>query len=132
MELAGRVALITGGRRIGAVVGTELARAGADVAVVYRRSRPEAEETGDSIRALGRRALLLAADLADPRSCDRVVDDTVHALGRLDVLVNMASIYAAKPFDETSVDDWDRQLAVDVRAGWLCAGAAVPRPRSLP
>ena len=131
MELAGRVALITGGRRIGAVVASELARAGADVALVYRRSRAEAEETGDSVRALGRRAFLIQADLRRPDSCDRVVDDTVNALGRLDVLVNMASVYVRKSVDELTVDDWEDQLAVDVRASWLCARAAVPHMRRL-
>jgi len=131
MELAGRVALITGGRRIGAVVATEVARGGADIALVYRRSRAEAEETADSLRALGRRIHLIQADLSRPESCDRVVDDTVNALGRLDVLVNMASIYVQKPIDELTVEDWDTQLAVDVRAAWLCARAAVPHMRRL-
>ena len=115
MELAGRVALITGGRRIGAVVATELARGGADIALVYRRSRAEAEETADTLRALGRRVFLVQADLASPDSCDRVVDETVDALGRLDVLVNMASIYVSKPLDEVTVEDWNTQMAVDLR-----------------
>lgn len=131
MELAGRVALITGGRRIGAVVASEMARGGADIALVYRRSRAEAEETADSLRALGRRVFLVQGDLSRPDSCDRVVDDTVNMLGRLDVLVNMASIYIHKPFDELTVEDWDTQLAVDVRAAWLCARAAVPHMRRL-
>jgi NAD(P)-dependent dehydrogenase (short-subunit alcohol dehydrogenase family) len=131
MELAGRVALITGGRRIGAVVALEVARGGADIALVYRRSRAEAEETADSLRALGRRVFLVQADLSRPESCDRVVDDTVNALGRLDVLVNMASVYIHKPIDDLTVEDWDTQLAVDVRAAWLCARAAVPHMRRL-
>ena len=129
MELAGRVALITGGRRIGAVVASELARAGADIALAYRRSRAEAEETADSLRSLGRRAFLVQADLSQPESCDRIIDETVNALGRLDVLVNMASLYVRKPLDELTVEDWDNQLAVDVRAAWLCARAAVPHMR---
>lgn len=131
MELAGRVALITGGRRIGAVVASEMARGGADIALVYRRSRAEAEETADSLRALGRRVFLVQGDLSRPDSCDRVVDDTVNALGRLDMLVNMASVYIHKSFDELTVEDWDTQLAVDVRAAWLCARAAVPHMRRL-
>jgi NAD(P)-dependent dehydrogenase (short-subunit alcohol dehydrogenase family) len=131
MELAGRVALITGGRRIGAVVAAELARGGADIALVYRRSRIDAEETADSLRALGRRVFLVQADLADPESCERVVNETVDALGRLDVLINMASIYVSKAFDELTVDDWNTQLDVDLRASWLCARAAVPHMRRL-
>ena len=131
MELAGRVALITGGRRIGAAVATELARGGADIALVYRRSRAEAEETADSLRGLGRRAVLVQADLSSPESCERVVDETVDALGRLDVLVNMASIYMSKRIDEVTVDDWNAQIAVDLTATWLCARAAVPHMRRL-
>jgi NAD(P)-dependent dehydrogenase (short-subunit alcohol dehydrogenase family) len=131
MELDGRVALITGGRRIGAAVATELARGGVDIALVYRHSRAEAEETADTLRALGRRAFLLQADLRDPESCERVVGDTVDALGRIDVLVNMASVYVQKPFDELTVEDWDTQLDVDVRAAWLCTRAAVPHMRRL-
>ena len=131
MDLAGRIALITGGRRIGAVVATELARRGADIAVVYRRSRAEAEETADTLRTIGRRAVLVQADLSDPESCERVVDETVDALGRLDVLINMASRYVSKPIDDLTVQDWNAQLDVDLRAAWLCARAAVPHMRRL-
>lgn len=131
MELAGRAALITGGKRIGAVVAIELARGGADVALVYNASRAEAEETAVAVRALGRRAVALQADLRDPEACARVVDETVDALGRLDVLVNMASVYRAKPMDDVTLEDWNAQLDVDVRSAWLCAAAAVPHMRRL-
>src|SRR5687767_9507960 len=131
VDLAERVALITGGKRIGAVVATELARRGADVALVYHRSRSEAEETAEAVRALGRRSVVLQADLRQPDACERVVDDAVDGLGRLDVLVNMASTYQATPLDEVTVADWDAQLAVDLRAAWLCARAAVPHMRRL-
>ena len=129
MDLADRVALITGGKRIGAVVATELARRGADVALVYRASRTEAEETADAVRALGRRAAVLRADLTAPDAPEQVANETVEQLGRLDVLVNMASMYRMKPFDELTVADWDAQMAVDLRAAWLCARAAVPHMR---
>jgi len=129
MELTDRVALITGGKRIGAIVATELARRGADVALVYRTSRAEAEETAEGVRGLGRRALVLRADLASAEGCERVADEAVRDLGRLDVLVNMASRYRPTPFDELTVEDWDEQLAVDLRAAWLCARAAVPHMR---
>jgi len=131
MNLDGRVALITGGRRIGAVVATEVARGGADVALVYRQSRAEAEETAGVIKSLGRRALILQADLREPDACQRVVDGAVAGLGRLDVLVNMASVYTAVPFDDLTVEMWDTQLDVDLRASWLCARAATPHMRRL-
>jgi NAD(P)-dependent dehydrogenase (short-subunit alcohol dehydrogenase family) len=129
MDLVERVALITGGKRIGAVVATELARRGADVALVYRESRTEAEETAVAIRALGRRAVTLQADLSSSDEAERIVDEAVGHLGRLDVLVNMASIYRRLLLDEIEVADWDAQMAVDLRAAWLCARAAVPHMR---
>ena len=129
MELSDRVALVTGGKRIGAAVATELARSGADVALVYRTSRTEAEDTSDAVRALGRCAAVLQADLAEPEAAERLVNETVGQLGRLDVLVNMASVYQWKPFDDLDVADWDAQMAVDLRAAWLCARAAVPHMR---
>jgi NAD(P)-dependent dehydrogenase (short-subunit alcohol dehydrogenase family) len=131
MNLAGRAALITGGRRIGAAVATELARGGADIALVYHRSQSEAEETARAVRGLGRRALVLEADLRNPDACQRVVDATVDDFGRLDVLVNMASVYKAIPFDELTVDLWDTQLDVDLRSAFLCARAAAPHMRRL-
>ena len=129
MELIDSVALITGGRRIGAVVATELARRGAHVAMVYRTSRMEAEETAGALRALTRRAFVMQADLQQPDACRRVVDDTVAELGRLDVLVNMASIYREKKIDDLTVEDWDTQMAVDLRAAWLCSQTAIPYMR---
>jgi len=129
MELTGRAALITGGKRIGAVVATELARAGADVALVYRQSRTEAEETAAAVRAFGRRAEVFQADLRQPDACGRIVGETAAALGRLDILINMASIYSPTPLDELTIEEWDDQMAVDLRSAWLCARAAVPHMR---
>lgn len=131
MELSDRVALITGGRRIGAVVATELARKGVHVAVVYRASRGEAEETAETLRTMGRRALVIQGDLQQPEACRGVVEATVTELGRLDILVNMASVYREKPLDDLTVEDWDAQISVDLRAAFLCSHAAIgPMRRS--
>ena len=129
MDLTDKTALITGGRRIGAVVATELARKGAHVAMVYRASRTEAEETATALRALTRRAFIIQADLQDPDACRRVVDETVTEFGRLDVLVNMASVYREKALDALTLEDWNTQMSVDLRAAWLCSQAAVPHLR---
>jgi NAD(P)-dependent dehydrogenase (short-subunit alcohol dehydrogenase family) len=123
------VALITGGRRIGAVVATELARKGAHVAMVYRASRSEAEGTADTVRAMGRRALVVQGDLSQPEACSGVVEATVAEFGRLDILVNMASVYRERPLDEVTVEDWDAQLSIDLRAAWLCSHAAIRHMR---
>ena len=126
MMLGGSVALITGGKRIGAVVATALANAGADVALVYNRSRAEADATAGAVRSAGRRAAVVHADLSDGHACADAVAATVRELGRLDILINMASLYTAKAFDELSPADWDRQLSVDLRASFLFAHAAAP------
>ena len=131
MELAGRVALVTGSKRIGAVVAAELARGGADVAIVFHSSRDEAERAAQTVKSLGRRALVIRANLREVPECARVVADTVAALGRLDVLVNLASVYRPRPFDETTLEDWDAAMEVDLRAAYLCARAAVPEMRRL-
>src|SRR5919106_2688708 len=131
MELSGRVALITGGKRIGAVVATELALRGMDVGLVYRQSRAEAEDAAQTVRGHGRRAVVLLADLRQPDACARIVDETVDTLGRLDVLVNMASIYRQTAIEDITLQDWENQMAVDLRSSWLCARAAVPHMRRL-
>ena len=130
MDIRDHVVLITGGRRIGAVVAVELASRGADVALSFNRSRGEAEETAASVRARGRRALLVQADLATADGCRALVAQTVAGLGRLDVLLNMASLYQAVPFDALTDADLDRSLRVDLKAAYTCALAAVPHMRA--
>ncbi len=129
MDLSGRGVLITGGKRIGATVAIDLARAGADVALVYHRSREEAETTAAAVRTSGRRAAVVQGDLSKADDCRRVVDEAASALGRLDVLVNMASLYERKGYAALTGDDWDRALAVDLTAAHLCTQAAVPHFR---
>ena len=126
MELLSKVVLLTGARRVGAVVAAAVAGRGADVAIAYNRSKAEADEAAASVRALGRRAFLVQGDVSDAAGCAAIVGRTVQELGRLDVLINMASIYRATPFDETDAVVWDRQLSVDLRGSYLCSRAAVP------
>jgi len=126
MDLTGRVALITSGKRIGAVVATTLAQAGADIALTFNRSRPEADHTAAAVRALGRRATVIQADVRQAADCERVVTATASELGRLDIVINMAGLYPNTPFAELTVDDWDQQMAVDLRASFLVSKAAVP------
>ena len=91
MDLTGRAALITGGRRIGAAIALELARRGMDVALSYNRSRAEADATAAAIVAAGRRAHVASANLAQADECRALVDGAAEAFGRLDVLINMGS-----------------------------------------
>jgi NAD(P)-dependent dehydrogenase (short-subunit alcohol dehydrogenase family) len=129
VELTDTVALITGGKRIGAVVAAELSKRGVDVAICYARSRGEAEAAAGRVRAAGRRADLFQADLSDPQACAALIEAVVAAFGRLDILINMASVYAQKPFDQLTLADWNANADVDVRSAFLCAHAAVPSMR---
>jgi NAD(P)-dependent dehydrogenase (short-subunit alcohol dehydrogenase family) len=129
MELRNRVVLITGGKRIGQVVARELSERGADVALSFRGSRAEAEQTAAGVRAAGRRAAVIAADVGKAGDCDALVREVVAQLGRLDVVVNMASIYASKDFDATTTEDWQRNIDVNLRSVFLVSKAAVPHMR---
>ena len=130
MTLANTVALITGGKRIGAVVARELAARGVDVALSYARSKAEAEEAAATVRAAGRRAATFAADLSKPDAAAALVQSVVDTFSRLDILINMASVYVQKPFAGLTAADWDAALNVDLRAAFLCAHAAAPHMRA--
>ena len=128
--LLGRVALLTGVKRIGAQIATALAQRGVDVALCYRSSRVEAEETAAAVRAMNRRATVVQADLSRPEDCRRLVSQAIAALGRLDVLCHLASVYDRMPYERLTDADWERSLAVDLRAAHLCIQAAVPHLRA--
>ena len=129
MEIEGRAALITGGKRIGAVVAADLASRGMDVALTFNRSPEEAEQAAETVRSHGRRAVAVQADLSQADACVNAVEAAANALGRLDVLVNMASVYRRLRLEDTDVTVWDATLNVDLRAAFLCANAAVPHMR---
>lgn len=129
MDFPGRAALITGGKRIGAAVARDLASRGVDIAITYNRSRAEADALADDCRALGRHAVVLAADVSDPVQCVTLVDAAAAALGRLDILINMASVYRPVPLADTDADVWDSVVNVDLRGAFLCARAAIPHLR---
>jgi NAD(P)-dependent dehydrogenase (short-subunit alcohol dehydrogenase family) len=126
MDLNGKVALLTGVKRIGGAVAEWLAREGCDVALVYNHSAAEAESTAVRVREGGRRALALQANLADPAACQRVVESTLKEFGRVDVFIAMAGLYAATPFEKLTLDVWNAQMDVELRSAFLCAHAAVP------
>ena len=130
MDLSGRCALITGGKRIGAAIAVELARRGTSVALSYNRSEGEARAAADVIAGTGRTAFTIKADLSFGAECQRLVNEAVSKLGRLDVLINMASVYSSVPLDQTDESIWDRVIDVDLKAAFLCARAAVPHLRA--
>lgn len=130
MEMRDRAVLITGGRRIGAAVAADLAARGFDVALSFNRSRAEAEQASAAIRATGRRAFPIQADLSDGAACARLVDEAARQMGRLDVLINMASVYRSVPLADTDEALWDAVVNVDLKASFLCARAAAPHLRA--
>jgi NAD(P)-dependent dehydrogenase (short-subunit alcohol dehydrogenase family) len=129
MDLVDKVALITGAKRIGAVVANELAVRGVHVAPVYGRSQTEAAQIVERAKAAGRRSAAFQADLSNPDACADLVARVAAEFGRLDILINMASVYRARPFDQLTAAEWDSVVNVDLRAAFLCAHAAVPHMR---
>ncbi|HSK21021.1 MAG TPA: SDR family oxidoreductase [Longimicrobiales bacterium] len=127
MEPAGRIALVTGGaRRVGRAFSLALAEAGCDVVVNYNGSADEAAVTAADIERLGRRALPVHADVSRPDDIERLVRETEQAFGRLDIVVNNASLFERAPVADITVEDWDRVLAVNLRGPFLLAQAAAP------
>ncbi len=131
MILTDHVVLLTGAKRIGAVVALALARRGADIALAYHRSRDEAEATAGAVRALGRRASTHQADLSQPGQCDDLVASVLNDLGRLDVLVHMASIYESTPLAALTARQLQRSLDVEVASSLALSLAAVPAMRKV-
>ncbi len=126
MELNGKIALITGAaRRVGRAVSIAMAKAGADVIVHYHRSAGDAASLAGEIRAAGRRATLVQADLADPRQIDAMFEMVSAEFGRLDVLVNNAAVYHRTPIETLTAEQWDAEFAVNARAPALCITHAV-------
>jgi pteridine reductase len=131
MHIPGKTALVTGGgRRVGRALALALAEAGADVVVNYHRSAAEAADTVRDIERLGRRALALPADVADPEQVRGLVEATLAAFGRLDILVNNASRFDRAPLAEITPDDWDRVLGVNLKGPFLLAQAAADALRA--
>ncbi|HSW45047.1 MAG TPA: SDR family oxidoreductase [Phycisphaerae bacterium] len=130
MDVPGAVVLVTGaGRRVGRAIALAMAQAGCDVAVHCHRSTKDAATVADQIRVMGRRAVVEIADLGEPDGPMRLVEQTVMDLGRLDILVNNASVFVKMPLDQADVAAWERILRVNTIAPALLARAAVPHMR---
>lgn len=120
--LSGKVAIVTGGSRgIGAAIARRLAREGASVAITYSNSRSKADEVINAIQVEGGKGVAILADSTDPAAVAGAIHGTVKSLGRLDILVNNAGVAIIKPLDEFSIEEFDRTVAINVRA--VFAGA---------
>ena len=131
MDLCGKVAVITGGKRIGRIVAQELAQHGMNLVLSYRGSKEEAEQTVADVEAVGRRATIVSADVSKPADCLGIFDQALATFGRVDVLINMASIYGSKRLQDVTVDYWTTDLDVNLRSAFLCAHAAIPLMRGV-
>ena len=127
MDLNGKAALVTGGAvRVGKAIALALAAAGADVVINYHSSADAAIETVAEIEALGRRALAVKADVSQGNQVQTLVDAAVERLGRLDVLVNSASLWRRTPWAELDEAAWDQLVDIALKGPFLCARAAAP------
>jgi len=125
-----RCALVTGGSRgIGAAAAVKLAAQGCDVALSYRTQRTAAEEVAAAIQRLGSRAVILQADLADLEQARDLVHEAAEGLGGLHILVNNAGYVQRVPWEELSLEDWERMLTVGLTAAFVCSRHAVPYMR---
>jgi NAD(P)-dependent dehydrogenase (short-subunit alcohol dehydrogenase family) len=122
MEIKGKVALVTGaGKRVGRAIAIALASRGAVLAVHYRSSRTEAQGVVGEITAKAGMAEAFAAGLANVGEIEAMVNAVLDAFGRIDILVNCASVFYRKPLEQVDEQDWDLNLDVNLKAPFFLA-----------
>ena len=125
MRLDGKVAIITGaGRGIGRAIALALARDGADV-VVNDVDLQSAEATADKVRAMGRRALPIKADVSVEEEVIKMVKTALKAFGKIDILVNNAGIFSSIPVGDITGENWDKTMKVNLKSVFLCSQAVM-------
>lgn len=127
MDTRGKVALVTGGaRRVGRAFSIALAEAGCDVVINYNSSPDDAARTVQDITALGRRAIAVQADVSSVEQLRTLLGETEAAFGRLDVLVNNASVFERGPVADITEPDWDHVLGVNLKGPFFASQLAAP------
>jgi 3-oxoacyl-[acyl-carrier protein] reductase/pteridine reductase len=130
-SLTGKAALVTGGaRRIGREIALELAAAGAEVTVTYRKSRAEAEETIKAIQELGRLAIAVECDVRSQESVRSAICASKNFHGSLDILVNNAAIFGSAPLEQISLEEWNVVFETNTRGPFLVAREILPHLRT--
>ena len=125
-KLEGKIALVTGGSRgIGAAIAKRLAADGANVAITYAKGTDAAASVVKEIEHSGRKAIAIQADAADAKAVKAAVDKTVATFGRLDVLVNNAGTAIPKTFEETTLEEMDRVIDINIRGVFAATQAAL-------
>jgi 3-oxoacyl-[acyl-carrier protein] reductase len=129
--LEGKIALITGGSRgIGAAIAKRLAADGANVAITYTKGADAAASVVKEIERVGRKAIAIQADSTDAVAVEAAVEKAVETFGRLDVLVNNAGTAIPKPFEETTLEELDRVIDINVRGTMVATQAALKHMKS--
>ena len=127
MKLSGKVTLVTGaGRGIGRGIAEAFGREGASVAVNYRASAAAAEEVAAAIRASGRDAIAVQADVAEEDDVERMVAAVLERFGRIDILVNNAGILTQSHLVDMPAAMWDEMMRTNLRSAFLCTRAVLP------
>src|SRR6266403_851146 len=125
-KLEGKIALVTGGSRgIGAAIAKRLAADGANVAITYTKGADAAASVVNEIERAGRKAIAIQADAADSGAVEAAVEKTVATFGRLDVLVNNAGTAIPKTFEETTLEELDRMIDINIRGAFVATQAAL-------
>ena len=125
-KLEGKIALITGGSRgIGAAIAKRLAADGANVAITYTKGADAAASVVKEIERAGRKAIAIQADAADAEAVKAAVEKTVATLGGLDVLVNNAGTAIPKKFEETTLEEMDRMIDINIRGAFVATQTAL-------
>jgi 3-oxoacyl-[acyl-carrier protein] reductase len=128
--LRGKVALVTGGSRgIGAAIASELAEAGAAVAVNYLQHADRANELIEALRAAGGKAIAAQCDVSQAPAVAKMVEQVKSALGPVDILINNAGIAITRGVDDLSEADFDQTIAVNLKSVFLCTQAVLPTMR---
>ncbi len=129
--LKGKTVLVTGAaKRIGRAIALALAERGANIAITYLGSQPEAEETVGALAAHDVDALAIRCDLRDPESIQQAVASVIEEFGQLDLLVNNAGVFESEALENISVEQWDAMFTTNTRAPFLVAKAAYPHLRA--
>ena len=129
-ELTDKVALVTGSSRgLGRAIALALAAAGADVAVNYRTNRTQAEGAAAEIRKLGRRAIVIGADVSQSADVTRLVSQVKEQLGAVTILVNNAGVARVEPIDAIDEQNWDEMMAINLKSAFLVTKAVLPGMR---
>jgi NAD(P)-dependent dehydrogenase (short-subunit alcohol dehydrogenase family) len=130
--LSGKSALVTGGaRRIGREIALCLAKAGADVAITFRNSHTEAQQTAQEIMSFGRRSLAVECDVRSEASVRAAIQTVTAEFGRLDLLMNNAAVFQSAPLENISLEAWDTAFETNARGPFLVAREALAHLRAV-